>query len=358
MMNISIIGSVGVPACYGGFESLVDNLLNYTPKNISYEVYCSSKVYHEKLASYKGAKLRYINLNANGLSSILYDILSIWQARKSDVILILGVSGCLFLPLFRFFYSGKIITNIDGLEWKRAKWNRLARLFLHLSERIAVAYSAVVVGDNKVIVDYIRSTYGKDAVLIEYGADNAIKDEAITFDDYSFIKKPYAITVCRIEPENNIDVILKAFSDQAISIPILLIGNWQKSEYGRKLFSEYSKKHNILLLDPVYDTDRINYLRGHAAFYVHGHSAGGTNPSLIEAMNLGLPVYAFDCAYNRATTEDKAKYWKNAQELTDFFALSCVNISDCGSIMKEIATRRYKWLNISKKYTDLFKTVN
>jgi DNA helicase IV len=75
-------------------------------------------------------------------------------------------------------------------------------------------------------------------------------------------------------------------------------------------------------------------------------------------MNLGLPVYAFDCAYNRATTEDKAKYWKNAQELTDFFALSCVNISDCGSIMKEIATRRYKWLNISKKYTDLFKTVN
>lgn len=131
-------------------------------------------------------------------------------------------------------------------------------------------------------------------------------------DGNSFI--PYSVTVCRIEPENNIHVILEAFS-KLPEHTLLIVGNWEKSDYGKSLKEKYSAFQNIHLLDPVYEPHTINWLRSNAALYIHGHSAGGTNPSLVEAMNLGLPILAFDCVYNRATTEEKCLYWKNAEEL-------------------------------------------
>ncbi len=133
LILISIIGTVGVPACYGGFESLVENLLDYTPENVQYRVFCSAKKYSERLTSYKGAQLVYLDRDANGISSILYDYESMKRSLDCDVMLILGVSGCLFLPFIRRKFKGKIITNIDGLEWRRDKWKWYARLYSALA---------------------------------------------------------------------------------------------------------------------------------------------------------------------------------------------------------------------------------
>jgi archaeosine-15-forming tRNA-guanine transglycosylase len=171
-LRISIIGTAGIPARYGGFETLAENLIRNKTSDIQYTVFCSAKLYQKQQSEYLGARLKYINLKANGMSSIWYDLISMLLSLRSDVMLILGVSGSLFLPFIRLLYRGKIITNIDGIEWKRNKWNRFARFILHISEKIAVKFSDIVIGDNQGILDYISKEYGRNAVLIEYGADH------------------------------------------------------------------------------------------------------------------------------------------------------------------------------------------
>ena len=363
--RIYIIGTVGVPACYGGFESLVDNLLDYTPADVEYTVFCSAKKYEKRLETYKGARLVYLDRDANGKDSILYDYESMKIAvrENADVMLILGVSGCIFLPKIRRAFKGKIITNIDGLEWKRDKWKFYAKWLLHFSERQAVRYSDIIIGDNRGITDYIHSSYAKIVAkkrveLIAYGGDHVsrVKDDSL-FERYPFCREPYAVTVCRIEPENNVHMILEAFV-QLSEMRLVIVGNWKKSEYGRALKEKYAVFPNIHLLDPIYEPHTINWLRSNASVYVHGHSAGGTNPSLVEAMNFGLPILAFDCVYNRATTEEKALYWKTnagiVQVLQSLSTDGKERLSEIGAKMQEAGTRLYRWKRIAEHYNALF----
>lgn len=353
MKHIAIIGTVGVPACYGGFESLVENLLDFTPNNVEYTVFCTSKKYKDRLKTYKGANLIYLDLNANGKSSIIYDYKSMKMSLNADIMLILGVSGCIFLPLIRRMFKGRIITNIDGLEWKRDKWNILAKYLLHHSEKMAVKYSDIVIGDNKGITDYVSETYNKKSVLIAYGGDHVsmVNDDSL-YEKYPFCKENYAITVCRIEPENNIHIILEAFckTDRLL----IIVGNWNKSEYGIKQKMKYSSSKNIHLLEPIYESHTINWLRSHASLYIHGHSAGGTNPSLVEAMNLGLPIFAFDCVYNRATTQDSCLYWKTYSALETLLRTDFSDLHLMAKKMKEISSREYAWKKIAGQYNNLY----
>lgn len=355
--KIAIIGTAGVPANYGGFETLVEYLTLHLGKTLDLSVFCSSKNYECKQDTYNNARLLYIPLNANGIQSILYDIFSILKAlRFADTLLILGVSGCIVLPLIRRISNKKIIINIDGLEWKRAKWNRLARWFLKFSEEIAVKYSDKVITDNKVIQDYVTEEYGVESVLIEYGGDHV---ERLPLSDeirqtYLLSQDFYAFTVCRVEPENNIHVILDAFSQ--VSFPLIMVGNFNNSTYGKDLVNKFSKSWNIHLCDPIYDQGKLNQLRGNADVYIHGHSAGGTNPSLVEAMCLGLPVVAFEVGYNRETTENKAIYFSSSDDLVDILENQMGQLGEMGVAMQDIGLSRYSWSKITKKYEDILKS--
>lgn len=358
-LRVAIIGTVGVPACYGGFESLVDNLLDFIPQNVEYTVFCSAKKYEKRLETYKGARLVYLEKDANGRESILYDFESMKMALKppvcADVLLVLGVSGCIFLPYIRRIFNGKIITNIDGLEWRREKWSFPVKKFLKFSEKMAVKYSDVVIGDNKGITDYVKTEYKKDAVLIAYGGDQVshVNDDSL-FEKYPFCRSPYAATVCRIEPENNIHLILEAFSHRPEK-NLVLVGNWEKSEYGRTLKEKYSAFKNLHLLNPVYEPHEVNWLRSNAALYIHGHSAGGTNPSLVEAMNLALPILAFDCVYNRAATEEKCLYWKTAADLEKLLLTEEKTLAEIAVRMGEAGKRLYSWERIASEYNALLR---
>ncbi len=365
--QIYIIGTVGVPACYGGFESLVENLLNYTPEDVEYTVFCSAKTYKEQPAAYKGAKLIYIDRNANGKDSILYDYDSMKIAVRdnADIMLILGVSGCIFLPQIRRQFKGKIITNIDGLEWKRDKWKFYAKWLLKFSENQAVKYSDIVIGDNKGITDYIVQEYSKFVAnkrveLIAYGGDQVQKvDDDSLYEKYPFCKEPYACTVCRIEPENNVHIILEAFSklqnDTDVFVnQLVMVGNWQKSEYGKTIKEQYSKFSNIHLLEPIYEPHEINWIRSHAALYVHGHSAGGTNPSLVEAMNFGLPILAFDCVYNRETTKEECFYWRDFADLSKMLNNNSESFKEISTKMSNLGKKLYSWEIIANKYNSLY----
>ena len=357
MKKVAIIGTQGVPACYGGFESLVENIIgeNCSP-DIEYTVYCSGKdmTKTKHLTTYKGAKLKYVNIHANGMQSIPYDIVSMMRSIWGyDVIMVLGTSGCSFLPIFRLFNRKRLVINIDGLEHRREKWGKLARWVLRTSEAIAVRYADVVVADNKGIQDYVKETYGKDAALIAYGGDHAIRniDEAKQLEvlkKYNVERGNYAITVCRIEPENNCHQTLEAFakSDKRL----IFIGNWEKGEYGKELKEKYANSPNIRILDPIYDLDILYAFRKHAGWYMHGHSAGGTNPSLVEAMFFGRPILCYDVVYNRETTFGQAYYWKDAASLVRL--LSQPNLD--GSAMIRLARQHYTWKVIAGQYERLY----
>lgn len=341
MKKVHIIGTVGVPACYGGFETLVDNLLDSNEFDIT--VYCSAKTYkNRKVSSYKNAKLVYVPLNANGTQSIVYDIYSMicTVLKKADVILVLGVSGCIFLPILKRITNAKIITNIDGLEWRRDKWSPLAKSFLKKSEALAVKYSDVVVSDNKAIADYVNKEYGCDSEVIAYGGDHAISNGQVEGD------RDYAFTVCRIEPENNIAMILKAFS--LVRKKLIIVGNWNNSQYGVDLRKEYLSCDNIEMLDPIYNNEKLAELRAYCSCYIHGHSAGGTNPSLVEMMHFGKFIICFDCNYNRETTNNKAVYFKDEQELVKI--VNSAHYFGNNPEMLSIAQERYTWAKIREEY--------
>lgn len=352
--TISILGAVGIPASYGGFESLVENLARYHQINKlpgKIVVYCSSKSYPEQVDSYLGAKLRYIGLNANGISSIAYDVASMLSAvyHGSDVILLLGVSGAIGLPLIRMISKGRIVTNIDGIEWKREKWKRIARAFLHFSEWLALRFSHNVVADNAAIAEYVAGTYGVDCHVIAYGGDQGLLTPSRPYEGETLPAR-YAFALCRIEPENNVGIILEAFAAKP-DRPLVFLGNWSKSSYGRELKALYAGVAHIYLLDPIYDASILHCLRKNADMYIHGHSAGGTNPSLVEIMHFGLPVFAFDCIFNRCTTDSKAIFFKDAAGLrVGIDNIDSNTAAQVGADMLRIAKERYTWEAVGREY--------
>ncbi len=358
-MKVAIIGTVGLPANYGGFETLVEQLVRHNDSgNIQYEVFCSTKSYPERNKSFHGAQLKYVPLKANGMQSIPYDIFSLIKATKhADIILILGVSGCAFLPIYRLFSGKKIIINIDGLEHRRDKWNKWVRRFLKFSERQAVKYADIVVTDNKCITDYVKDEYGKESELIAYGGDHVLKshnDPEIekVLNDYGLSAGKYALSICRIEPENNVNIILEAF--EKAEKRLVVIGNWSNNTYAKALAEKYRNSVYLMLLPAIYNLDILHAIRANCNMYLHGHSAGGTNPSLVEAMFYKKPVIAFDCVYNRETTENKAIYFSSASDLISQLHEKKAELKSIAEDMFEIADRRYRWETIASQYEQLF----
>ena len=247
--RFSIIGSAGVPASYGGFETLVENLL---PSDQIALIYCSSSAYAKKLEKHKGSRLKYLPFRANGVQSIFYDSIAIFHSLvfTNYSLLILGVSGAIAIPIFKLFSHRKIVINIDGLEWHRDKWGRFAKWFLRFSEGVAVKFADIIVCDNQVLADYVKETYGENSTVIAYGGDHAVR----AVFDVRIPKKKYGLALCRIEPENNVEMILEAFS-RVEEVEIFFIGNWDNSEYGRLLKKRYGQHKNIRIMDPIYDLD-------------------------------------------------------------------------------------------------------
>jgi glycosyltransferase involved in cell wall biosynthesis len=359
--DLAIIGIVGLPPRYGGFETLAHHLVLPLGKDRRILVYCSAKVSSGALHRYHGATLEYLGWDANGWQSIVYDALamlkSAWRCRT---MLVLGVSGCLMLPLIRLLAPGmRIVTNIDGLEWKRRKWGRIAKIVLRLSEAAAVRFSHSVIADNRAIQAYVAERYGRTAVLIPYGGNNQPSSEPSTAAATRRTRFPagsYFLTVCRIEPENNVAEILEAFS-RTPQQPLVLVGNWSVSSYAAQLRARYSALPNVEMLDPIYEPDALRVLRQEAKAYVHGHSAGGTNPTLVEAMYCGLAVLAYDVDYNRHTLGDRGWYWSSAQGLSELAAsISDEQMAQCASELRRHAAEHYTWDKVARAYASLLWT--
>ena len=356
--KVAIIGTNGIPAKYGGFETLTEYLTKYLNEEYDLSVYCSKTSKNNRLKTYNNSRLIYLPFKANGWQSMIYDSISIIHAFfVSDILVILGFSGFFAFP-FKIFFRGKIVSNIGGIEWKKVRgkksWAPIEIFFKKWFERICVHFSDVIIVDNKVTYDYVKSTYDINSILAEYGGDHATyvpKSEELILK-YSFLEKKYDVTVSRAQEDMNIHLLIEAYKE----IPernLVIVSNWEISDYGIKLKKENKDKYsNIFLLDSVYDLTELNAIRSNGQLYLHTHSLCGSAPSLIEAMYLGLPVICFDVETTRATTEEKSLYFKDIRSLK--YILSKLNdnmIIELGKEMQSIAIRRYNW----KRITDLYR---
>ena len=356
--KVAIIGTNGLPAKYGGFETLANYLTLNLKDEFDFIVYCSKTPKKKRLDRFNEAKLIYFPFKANGWQSMIYDAISIAHAYfVSDVLVILGFSGVFAFP-FNVFFKKKIVFNIGGIEWQKVRGKKTFAALEIFSkkwlERICVHFSDIIIVDNQVIFNYVKSTYGIQSVFAEYGGDHAInipvKGELIT--KYSFLAKKYDITISRAQEDMNIHLLIEAYK----KIPnrnLVVISNWEISEYGIKLKHENKDKYpNIFLMDSIYNLNELNAIRSNSQLYIHTHSLCGSAPSLIEAMYLGLPVLCFDVDANRATTEEKSFYFKDILSLINILSkLDNYTMIELGKEMKLIAKRRYTW----KRITNLYK---
>jgi len=355
---VAIIGTNGLPAKYGGFETLANYLTIHLSEKYKFHVYCSKTKKKQRLRDYNNSKLIYIPLRANGYQSVLYDIMSIVHAWfTADKLLVLGNSGALIFP-FKKLFAKKIVLNIGGIDWRRSKWGLITKKIIQLSEVLCVKYSDVVITDNEYIQEQYSEMYKVESVMIEYGGDHA-KRKKITKKDlgkYPFLCDEYCLSVSRAQSDNNIHMVLEAF-EQISDKNIVLISNWESSEYGKALKIKYKDRFsNIIIIDAIYDQVELDLLRSNATLYIHSHSFCGTAPSLVEAMCLGLPVICYNAQTNNRTTEGKSLYFDDKIQLINIIN----NINDellkkLSVNLKEIADRRYTWEIVSKKYEACLK---
>lgn len=360
-MKIAIVGIQGLPNQYGGFETLSEFLVKYLGGIHEFTVYCSGVDQKERPEEYMGARLKYYDITSHGGKGILFDCKCLIDAVKGDydVILILGFGPGPVMPFLSGKTKKKIILNFGGLDWKRDKWSKKAQMVIKTCEKLLVRNSEIVVADNGKIRDYVKEEYGKDSALIAYGGDQAsplpITDELK--EKYPFLNGKYAFEVARIQSDNNIEMLMQAFM-KADEMPLVLVGNWKSTEWGRTIKAKYENKKNLVLLDAIYDKSILDVLRSNCYLYVHGHSAGGTNPSLCEAMYLGLPILAFSNGYNENTTFFKARYFKDADDLCNIVkTIGKDELDSMRPVMKEMAVKNYRWEGIAREYEQLFEKV-
>lgn len=360
-IKISIIGTHGVPAKYGGFETLADFLCQNLSSDFDVTVYCNAYKYPVREKEYFGAKLKYLKLEANGFKGIFYDLLTYCDALfRADVILYLSPVGSGFMTPLKDITGKKVIVNHGGLnEWEREKLNGLQKWWAKFNHRIAAKFADVNIADNSIYQQSLTDNFNAESIIIRYGGDHvtkiAIDDNRFT-EKYPFVKNErYAVSVSRAQLDNNIHIVLEAFESFS-DYKIVLISNWNISDYGKSLKEKYKNHSNMILMDAIYDKDELDYIRGNGTVYIHSHSRCGTAPSLVEAMSLGNAIISFDVPTNRETTHNKAFYFDNSNTLIQqLLSLKAEEITKNKSAMKKIAKSEYTWEVVSNQYKEIIE---
>lgn len=357
--KVAIIGTNGIPAKYGGFETLADNLTKNLNSKFDFIVYCSRFKYSFRPKYYNNSKLIYIPLKANGWQSIIYDLIcQIHALFIVDVSLILGPSAGIFLFINKLT-KRRTIVNHGGLdEWNRTKYNFFERKYSRFNHWLSAKCADVNIADNNSLSVSLYDNFHVQSKNIAYGGDHvySVFPQKMDYIKYPFLKLKYALSVSRAQIDNNIHLLIKAFKELPDKI-LVIVANWEATQYGIDLKEKYCnlKIPNIYLLDAIYNLKELNLLRSNATIYIHSHSQCGTAPSLVEAICLKLPIISYDVATNRETTENKALYFKDSHDLIDL--IHGLDNKICVSLkqdMEQLATKKYTWKTIAQQYAELF----
>lgn len=317
-MRIGILGTRGIPNNYGGFEQFAQNFSkSLSEKGHIVYVYCSSNHKYKKNL-FQGINLIHCydpEKHIGTIGQFVYDLNCILDSRqrKYDILLYLGYTSSSIWSLLNPSES-IIITNMDGLEWKRNKYNFFSRRFLKFAERLAVRNSHFLISDSIGIKTYLLDKYKKKSKYIPYGADVFKNPSLKSIEELNIKPHDYHLIVARLEPENNIELIINGYLAAKISQPIIIVGN-NKTKYGQKIKRKYHNYKQVRFLGGIYDQYLLNNIRFFSKIYFHGHSVGGTNPSLLEAMASCDVIAANDNIFNKAILGQDAFYFKNEQDI-------------------------------------------
>jgi len=318
-MKIAILGTRGIPNHYGGFEQFAEYLsVGLAKRGHDVTVYNSySHPYQE--SEYEGVKIKHIYDPENKIGTagqFIYDMLCILDTRKNyfDIILQLGyTSSSIFFDLHP--KSSVVVTNMDGLEWKRTKYSTKVQKFLQWSESLAAKKSDYMISDSIGIQNYIKNKYGKDTVYIPYGSYVVENYDENICNEYSVEKYNYDMLIARLEPENSIEVILDGVAKSEVKRKFLVIGK-HETKYGEYLKNKFKDDTNIIFVGGVYNQSKLDDLRCFSNIYFHGHTVGGTNPSLLEAMGSKALICANQNEFNSAILGNDALYFNTSDEVT------------------------------------------
>jgi glycosyltransferase involved in cell wall biosynthesis len=355
--RIAILGTRGIPNRYGGFEQCAEKISPFfIAAGYSIDVFCERR--KSDVRNWNGVKLVYIPFFAGvpGLRAFSYDLFSILAAvvRRYDVIIQLGYSpSALFYPILRL-RKNKILTNMAGIEWKRKKWGTVARWIIKLSENIAVLLSTTIIADNKGIKQYLDLKYNINSKYIAYGAEPAPEIDKNVLETFGINENEYFMLVARFQPDNNIEMILDGYLSSGEKIPFIVVGG-SSDNYEKHLRLKYLKEREIRFVGSIYDYKVLCSLRALACIYFHGHSAGGTNPSLLEAMASGAKIAAYENVFNRSVLGSGAIYFSTTRDV-----LNIINTKPRPNYVIMIAENKekirnyYSWDYIAKQYIELF----
>ncbi|MCE2228539.1 beta 1-4 rhamnosyltransferase Cps2T [Streptococcus thermophilus] len=380
MKDIFIIGSRGLPAQYGGFETFVEKLVSHkVSPAIHYHVACLSDESTGNHFDYKGADCFTVNPPKLGPARVIaYDMMAINYSLKlikkeriqSPIFYILGNTiGAFIVHFAKKIQSigGILLVNPDGLEWKRAKWSKPVQSYLKYSEKEMTKYANLIISDNRGIETYIRNTYPwSRTTFIAYGTD--LSKTTLTAEDSSVRdwyqkwqtqEKEYYLILGRFVPENNYETAIREFMKSSTERDLVIICNHEGNAYFDELrqITGFDKDKRVKFVGTVYDQDLLKYIRNQAFAYIHGHEVGGTNPGLLEALaqtDLNL-IYNVD--FNHQVAQETALYWNkedgNLSQLIDSVD-GQVSFEDLGNAAKANMKENYTWEKIVGEYEELF----
>ena len=356
-MKIAIIGTRGIPNNYGGFEQFAEYLsLGLVDKE--HEVFVYNPHNHIfKESKYKGVNIihcfdpEYL-IGTSG--QFLYDLNCIINCRKYnfDIILQLGYTSS---SIWNRIMPKKsiLVTNMDGIEWKRSKFSNKVQMFLKYAERLAVKYSNYFISDSIGIQKYLLEEYKVDSTYIPYGAEKIGHPNLDVLNTYNLSKYNYDIVVARMEPENNIEMILEGFMHSKKDRDLVIIGSL-KTDFGKYVSEKYDDRQ-IKYLGFVSGIENLNSLRYFSNLYFHGHSVGGTNPSLLEAMASNSLMCAHDNIFNKSILEKDAYYFTNFEQISDLMNNKIKAKENVFVINnKQKINNLYSWNKIVDDYNSFF----
>lgn len=358
-MKIGLLGTRGIPNAYGGFEQFAQYLAKgLVEKGHTVFVYSSSTHPYQK-STWEGVQIIHCSDPENKIGTagqFIYDYNCLQDARKRglDILLQLGYTSS--AVWYRLWPKKAInIVNMDGLEWKRAKYNRLTQKFLRWAESLAARHGDILIADSTAIRDHIWKKYQKEAVYIPYGADIPENFSESCLADFHLQPNQYYLLMARMEPENNIEMVIRGYLQSGKDYPLIIIGSTQ-NKFGQFLFNKYASA-SVRFPGSVYDLAIINSLRHFSVLYFHGHSVGGTNPSLLEAMACGCNIAAHDNEFNRAILNDCAFYFSNSEEVKNIITEPFIEtfITNRKDRNIEKINKIYNWENIINNYEGVFK---
>lgn len=368
-MKIAFVSTRGIPNNYGGFEQFAEYISVGMAQRGHEVVVYSPKFHPYQESTYKGVRIKHIyspeTWMGSSVGSFFYDFASLRDAlKKEDFDIIYEAGYTSIIPAYIWFNVKKrkrpiFTTNMDGLENKRSKFSPMVRRFLDWEEKMAVKYSHYLIADNMGIHDYYKEKYGKESKFLAYGADIHDDFKAEYLEEFGLKSEEYYILIARLEPENNIVMAIEGYlhSKENGRRPLIVVDK-TNTPHGKELVEKYGNERNVEFVGGIYDFKKLDSVRHFSKAYFHGHSVGGTNPSLLEAMAAGCFIFAHDNIFNRAVLKENAFYYPSADKVTEY--LNRIDTIAEGSKIQytarniEVIRNEYSWESLIDKHENIF----